>query len=80
MEEERLLRLVDLDDLDALLREVEAGATVGDWPGLLRLRDACRFALETGRQLWPVAAYAEYRLALDGPGDWAGRVLVEGAG
>ena len=28
---------------------------------------------ETGRQLWPAAAYAEYRLALDGPGDWAGQ-------
>ncbi len=36
--------------------------------------------MERGFQLWPAASYAEYRLALDAPGEWAGAVLVEGAG
>src|SRR4029453_4808223 len=31
-------------------------------------------------QLWPVAAHAEYRLALEAPGRWAAAVLVDGAG
>src|SRR5262249_38730535 len=31
-------------------------------------------------QLWPVAAHAEYRLALESPGRWAATMLVEGAG
>jgi hypothetical protein len=35
-----------------------------DWDGLLRLRDRARRAVATGRQLWPAATLAEYRLAL----------------
>ena len=80
MDEDRLERLVVRGDLDGLLRTVAEAVGAEDWAGLLRLRDACRFALETGRQLWPAAAFAEYRLALDGPGEWAARVLVEGTG
>lgn len=80
MEEERLERLVVRGDLDGLLRAIGEGVATADWAGLVRLRDACRFALATGRQLWPAAAFAEYRLALDGPGEWAARVLVEGTG
>ena len=34
----------------------------------------------TGRQLWPVATLAEYRLALVAPPDWAARVIDEDAG
>lgn len=80
MDEEHLERVVVRGDLDGLLRAVTEAVAAADWAGLLRLRDACRFALESGRQLWPAAAFAEYRLALDGPGEWAARVLVEGAG
>jgi len=51
-----------------------------EWEGLLELRDRAHRANRSGRQLWPAAAYAEYRLALEAPGRWAGAVLVEGAG
>ena len=34
----------------------------------------------TGRQLWPAATLAEYRLALLAPADWAAGVLDEGSG
>lgn len=72
--------LVDLGDLDELVRQVDRLADARDWHGLLDLRDRCRKALERGRQLWPAASLAEYRLALDGPGRWAASVLVPDAG
>lgn len=72
--------LVDLGDLDELVRQVDRLADAGDWDGLVDLRDSCRRALERGRQLWPAASLAEYRLALDAPGKWAASVLVPDAG
>ena len=33
-----------------------------------------------GKQLWPAASHAEYRLALEAPGQWAASVITEGAG
>ena len=43
---------------------------------MLRLRDRCAAATrETGRQLWPAATLAEYRLALLAPPEWAATVL-----
>src|SRR5262249_59833932 len=50
------------------------------WDRLVELRDRCEQAVARGRQLWPVAAHAEYRLALESPGRWAATMLVEGAG
>ena len=73
-------KLVDLGDLDELVLQVDRLFDVEDLAGLLDLRDRCRRALERGRQLWPVAVHAEYRLALEAPGRWAGGVLVPGAG
>jgi hypothetical protein len=77
---DELERLVDRGDLDALLRVVEHGAADGDWEGLVMLRAACRHARHSGRQLWPAATLAEYRLALDAPGPYAASMLVEDAG
>jgi hypothetical protein len=52
-----------------------------DWEGILRLRDRCLAATrETGRQLWPAATLAEYRLALLAPPEWAAQVLDGEAG
>lgn len=79
-DDEHLRDLVTLGDLDELVREVGRRVASRDWDGLVRVRDACRGALDTGRQLWPVASLAEYRLALDAPGPYAASVLVEGAG
>jgi hypothetical protein len=67
-------------DLDELVRMIDGRTASRDWEGLLRLRDRARHALETGRQLWPAATLAEYRLALLAPPEWAARVLDEGSG
>src|SRR5206468_2416016 len=72
--------LVDLGDLDELVRHVDRLCDARDWNGLVDLRGRCRRALERGRQLWPAASLAEYRLALDAPGRWAASVLVPGTG
>jgi len=74
--------LSDISDpeLDALLREIDQLVAQRDWEGLVALRDRARHAHERGKQHWPAAAHAEYRLALEAPGAYAGRVIVEGAG
>jgi hypothetical protein len=72
--------LIDLGDLDELIRRVDDLCDSGDWPGLLDLRDRSRAAFERGRQLWPAASHAEYRLALQAPGRFAAAVLAPGAG
>jgi hypothetical protein len=72
--------LVDRGDLDELTRQVDRLCDARDWDGLVDLRDRCRKALERGRQLWPVASWCEYRMALDAPGPWAATVLTPGAG
>ncbi|MGQ0804901.1 MAG: hypothetical protein ACT4PI_13705 [Actinomycetota bacterium] len=72
---------IDEGDLDELIRLVDRLCAARDWDGLVELRERCHAAHEqSGRQLWPAAAHAEYRLALESPGSWAARVLVEGAG
>ena len=72
--------LVEAGDLDELTRHIDRLSAAGDWDGLVDLRDRCRRALERGKQLWPAASHAEYRLALEAPARWAGAVLVPGAG
>jgi hypothetical protein len=68
-------------DLDELVREVDRRCDADDWDGLLALRDKAKRAYEdTGRQLWPAASLAEYRLALLAPAEIAALVVVEGAG
>lgn len=75
-----LAEAVEGGDVDDLVRWVDRLCAATDWDGLVELRDRCRRALERGKQLWPVASLAEYRLALEAPGPWAASVLVEGAG
>src|SRR5210317_2086008 len=67
-------------DLDALVRCVDDRVATRDWAGLLRLRDRCRSAVRTGRQLWPAATLAEYRLALWAPAEWAVAAIDDEAG
>jgi hypothetical protein len=68
-------QLIDLGDLDELLRRVDSLCDDRNWDGLVDLRDRCRAAFERGRQLWPAAAHAEYRVALQAPGQWAAGML-----
>lgn len=73
--------LVHAVDLDGLVRLVDDRCSARDWAGLLRVRDRCAAATrESGRQLWPAATLAEYRLALLAPPEWAAVVLDGEAG
>lgn len=76
--DDELHRLVDRADLDGLVRMIDSRCSTRDWEGLRRLRDLTR--THSGRQLWPAASLAEYRLALLAPAEWAAGVLDEGSG
>lgn len=78
--DEALDALITAADLDGLIRLVDARGASADWEGLLHLRDRARWAVSTGRQLWPAATLAEYRLALLAPPEWAAKVLDEETG
>jgi hypothetical protein len=75
-----LVDLVEGNDVDGLVRFVGSLCSTRAWDLLVELRDRCLHAVERGKQLWGVAQYAEYRLALDGPPPYAAGVVVEGAG
>lgn len=72
--------VIERGDLDELTRLVDVLCSQRDWVALLSLRDRSLAAVERGKQLWPAAHHAEYRLALEAPGDFAGPMLVDGAG
>jgi hypothetical protein len=67
-------------DLDELLRLVDACCEQRAWDALSDLRAACELSHGTGRQLWPAASHAAYRLALEAPAPHAAAVLVDGPG
>lgn len=69
--------LIHRADLDGLVRMIDDRCTERDWEGLLRVRDRSRHAVATGRQLWPAATLAEYRLALLAEPEFVGAVLDE---
>jgi hypothetical protein len=72
---------ITANDLDALIRLVDTFAGGREWDQLVNLAErARRAAFDTGRQMWPAANHAEYRLALDAPAEYAGTVLHEDAG
>ena len=75
-----LAALVELGDLDELLRATDRLCDARAWPELVELRDRCRRAVERGKQLWPAANHVEYRLALEAPGEFAARMLTDVAG
>ena len=78
--DDELDELIHRADLDALVRTIDDRTSSRDWAGLLRVRDRSRRAVETGRQLWPAATLAEFRLALLAPGEYVGTVLDESDG
>lgn len=71
--------LIHRADLDALVRHVDDTCASRDWDHLVRVRNAARSAVETGRQLWPIATLANYRLALWAPDELAVRALDDTA-
>ncbi|MGK0273929.1 MAG: hypothetical protein ACI9N0_000301 [Ilumatobacter sp.] len=78
--DEDLQDLIHAADLDGLVRMIDNRCSSQDWDGLLRVRDRSRSAVKTGRQLWPAATLAEYRLALLAPPPFVGIVLDEADG
>ena len=73
-----LSELIDLGDLDELIREVDRRAERCDWQGLGRLILRSKAAHERGRQLWPAATYASHRLALEADPAWAVAAVLDG--
>ena len=78
--DDRLDELIHRGDLDGLVRMIDDRCSSGDWAGLLRVRDRSRHAVATGRQLWPAATLAEYRLALLATPEYVAAVLDESDG
>ena len=72
--------LIERGDLDELIRHVDRLVDQRDWDGVVDLRDRARRALERGKQLWPAASLAEYRLALEAPGEWAAQAVTDSPG
>ena len=71
--------LIQRADLDGLVRHVDDACSARDWKHVLRIRDEARAAVKTGRQLWPIATLANYRLALWAPAELAVRALDDAA-
>ena len=68
---------IEANDPDWLLRLINRGCGEQDWEGIMTLRGHCYAAMSTGRQLWGPAHHAEYRLALEAPGSFAGPMVAE---
>ncbi len=67
--------LVDRADLDEIVRRIDDMCSTREWASLASLRDKAAAAVRTGRQTWPCATLANYRLALHGPADIAAASL-----
>jgi len=76
---DELDQLIRRADLDELVRHVDATCSARDWDHLVDIRDQARSAVSTGRQLWPIATLANYRLALWAPAEQAVRALDDTA-
>ncbi len=79
-EDSRLDELIHRADLDELVRLIDDRCAARDWDGVLRIRDRCRHAVATGRQLWPAATLSEFRLALLAGATFVAAVLDESDG
>jgi hypothetical protein len=71
--------LIQRADLDGLVRHVDDACSARDWDHVLRIRNEARSAVATGRQLWPIATLANFRLALWAPAHLAVRALDDTA-
>ncbi|MEY3806725.1 MAG: hypothetical protein RIR69_1537 [Actinomycetota bacterium] len=72
-------QLIQRADLDALVRYVDDTCSARDWEHVVDIRNESRSAVNTGRQLWPIATLANYRLALWAPAPLAARALDDTA-
>jgi hypothetical protein len=72
--------LIESGDLNGLLAVVDGLCGAREWEGLLQLADQCEDAVERGKQLWPIAAHIDYRIALEAPAEYAAGVLHPSTG
>lgn len=75
MIDQSLRDLIEAADLNGLLRAVDALCGRRAWDELIELANSCEDAIERGKQLWPIAAHVDYRLALEAPGEIAASVI-----
>ncbi|MEA2460040.1 MAG: hypothetical protein QOH90_217 [Actinomycetota bacterium] len=61
--------------MNGLLRVIDGLVSSSEWDRLLDVADLCEEAAERGKQLWPIAAHIDYRIALEAPGDYAAGVI-----
>lgn len=80
MAEDPLTSLIEGSDLAGLVRAVDGICSRMEWDELIDLRDRCNEAVTRGKQLWAIAQFAEYRLALEAPADLAATVMTDGRG
>lgn len=67
--------LIEAADLNALLAVVSGLCGAREWDQLVSLAEMCEEAVERGKQLWPIAAHIDYRIALEAPAEYAAGVL-----
>lgn len=72
---QQLVELIEAGDLNGLLRAVDGLAGRRAWDEMLELADRCDDAIERGKQMWPIIAHIDYRIALEAPGAYAAGVL-----
>ena len=80
VKEDALTPLIEGSDLAGLLRHIDGICERREWDELVELRDRCEEAVERGKQVWAVAQFAEYRLALLAPAPYAASVVADGKG
>jgi hypothetical protein len=72
--------LIEASDLAGLTRYIDGVCASREWNRLVVVRDRCNEAVKRGKQVWAIAQFAEYRMALDAPPEMAGSVMSDGRG
>lgn len=75
-----LQALIEGSDLAGLTRYVDGVCASREWERLVIVRDRCNEAVTRGKQVWAIAQFSEYRMALDAPAAMAGTVMSDGRG
>lgn len=75
---QRAIEAIEYSDTDELIRVIDGYCKSHGWEDLLALRARCAEAITRGKQVWGVEEHIRYRLALEGPAEYAGPVVSEG--
>jgi hypothetical protein len=65
----------ELSEIHDLIDEIDAAVYDDDWDEVSAIRTRCHAGFTRGHQWWPAAAWADYRMALDGPAEVCASVL-----